>query len=550
MASNWKPTAVPHVYASGTRLAYRIKSPETGKWAFVSSKYVAGQEVDAGRALEKAKRALEAGVEIKPSGAPVTMEEYATAKFFPRRRTTIEDWKSDETRINDHVFPFMLDHGVALGKTSLRDVRTRHLIDCFATFRKKLRPDNGTSYAPKSIWNTYGVVKALFRDAILDELVFDSPCVLDERHLGMRQDKDPEWRETAVYTMEELELLMFSPLIPWDRRVWYALLGLGALRIGEAAALRWRAYDPASDPLGRLLISKSHQKLYTKTKMPRKMPVHPTLAALLAAWKLRWPDEFGRHPQPDDLVVPCTKPDPGRGGPRLPLGAMRTVTHINDKITGDLATLGLRHRRSHDLRATFITQALIDGAKEKHLEACTHTAKNQKAFDLYNRIPWSAKCEAVACLKVRTEAAARGQLIQLATAVGDSKSMYSLENASQPGERPVTCLLPVEPTDRDTSGYETRSTGFEPVGRADGDPTGGASSDDGGVSQEGPAAAPSVSTIVGPVRARSTGNRVTGDLDPTELALSVALDHWRHAQDVEVLCAQLEELLGRLGGGR
>ena len=87
--------------------------------------------------------------------------------------------------------------------------------------------------------------------------------------------------------------------------MFYALEGIAGLRLGEAAGLRFRHYDPSLKPLGRLLIATSYDKGRTKTKQPRRMPVHPTLAAILAEWRLSgWPAMMGRQPTPDDLIVP------------------------------------------------------------------------------------------------------------------------------------------------------------------------------------------------------------------------------------------------------
>lgn len=55
---------------------------------------------------------------------------------------------------------------------------------------------------------------------------------------------------TAVYTRDEVEMLISDERITTDRRVLYALEGLAALRHGEAAGLRWRHYDPTATPVG------------------------------------------------------------------------------------------------------------------------------------------------------------------------------------------------------------------------------------------------------------------------------------------------------------
>jgi hypothetical protein len=82
-------------------------------------------------------------------------------------------------------------------------------------------------------------------------------------------------------------MLISDSRVPPDRQVLYALQGIAALRHGEAAGLRWKHYEPNTPMLRRLVIATSYEKGHTKTKRTRYMPVHPTLAALLAGWKLR-----------------------------------------------------------------------------------------------------------------------------------------------------------------------------------------------------------------------------------------------------------------------
>jgi hypothetical protein len=71
------------------------------------------------------------------------------------------------------------------------------------------------------------------------------------------------------------------------------------VRPGEAAALRWRHYDPAIKPLGKLLVARSYntrknREKSTKTDAVKHVPVHPVLAAMLAEWKLDgWAEMVG-----------------------------------------------------------------------------------------------------------------------------------------------------------------------------------------------------------------------------------------------------------------
>ncbi len=65
----------------------------------------------------------------------------------------------------------------------------------------------------------------------------------------------------------------------------------------------------------------------------------------------------------------------------------------------DDATLGMRPRRGHDLRRTFITLAQTDGANRDALQCVTHGPRGD-IVSLYTTFPWPALCAAVAVLKV------------------------------------------------------------------------------------------------------------------------------------------------------
>ena len=127
--------------------------------------------------------------------------------------------------------------------------------------------------APATVWNVYSVMQALFRDAQIEGLRRrDTPCILTERQLGKKRDAKKEWRSSAIFTREELGSLISDTRVPEDRRVMYALQGIGMLRHGEAAGLRWRHYLRGLEPLGRLVIATSCDTGDTKTSVERWMP--------------------------------------------------------------------------------------------------------------------------------------------------------------------------------------------------------------------------------------------------------------------------------------
>jgi integrase len=302
----------------------------------------------------------------------------------------------------------------------------------------KLRTDPNLNLAPRSIYNIYSVVSAVFRDAKLADLLEQSPCVLDERHLGPLIDKDPEWRSTAVFTHEEAETIISDARIPPDRQMAYAIELLAGVRPGEASALRWRHYDPTVRPLGKLLVAKSYStrvgEKTTKTDAVKHVPVHPTLAAMLAAWKLGgWAAMMGRAPGPDDLIVPLPPEAAERRYKRK--GEPFRTTYYSGKCwrKDDLPALGWRHRRHYDMRATFITLAIDDGADPDVLETrVTHTRKSRGAFDGYNRgLQWERTCAEVSKLRITRGGRSSAAEQPIAAGSGDDSLHFAAVLASR-----------------------------------------------------------------------------------------------------------------------
>jgi len=318
---------------------------------------------------------------------PLTLAAFSK-EWIETRKTLVARWRDDQMWLSRYVLP-------VLGQLPITEIRRRHLAELFCAIRESGK------LAPKSVHNVYGTLQALFKAAVRAEVVPSSPCTLDKYELGPKVDADPEWRASALFTRDELELLISDERIPADRRMLYGLLGLAGLRLGEAAGLRWRHYHPETEPLGKLVIATSYNTGRTKTQQTREMPVHPTLAAMLAQWRLSgWAALMGRAPGPDDLVAPMA------ASLKLPLGSMWTKERAYGRRKTDLERLGLRHRRGHDLRRTFISLALEDGARRDLLKRCTHGVPRSEAFDCYVTIGWRALCNEVAKLRVQRREAA------------------------------------------------------------------------------------------------------------------------------------------------
>lgn len=258
-------------------------------------------------------------------------------------------------------------------------------------------------YAPKSIYHFYGTTKALFRDAVLADLAQTSPCILTKYQLGPNRDKDPAWRSTALYTLPEARQLISDPRIPEDRRVRYGADLLAGLRLGEDCGIRIKSYLPDLKPLGQFKIVTSYDTGRTKTGAPRLVPVHPTLAAMLAEWLLSgWERMMGRPWTPEDLLIPMPPADWERKRNKSGTVGMRDKTYSYKRLKRDLETLGIRHRRGHDMRRTFVSLARTDGARSDILSLITHNpGQSGSSIDLYTTFDWPTLCREVEKLNIQ-----------------------------------------------------------------------------------------------------------------------------------------------------
>ena len=383
-----------YVYKRGKRLwigywdaAKKLQQSSTG--------LPVGQEAKALEALRKIEERIQAGGEVDALLlGPMTVRRYAEHWTAQRVAQGLFSAPDDHARLRLHALP-------AIGDMSLEDVRPRHVRDLVKVLRAAAK------LAPRTIRHVYGALHTMFRDAVVDELIPTNPCIMKRGELPKRVDKDPTWRAGAVFTRGELERLISDERLPLDRRVLYTLLGLAGLRFGEVSALRWRTYDTTLDPLGRLLVASSwsttkHKEKATKTEQPRLVPVHSTLAHVLAQWKLHgWQIMMGRAPGPDDLIIPSRR------------GLNRSRHHSLEKFREDLERLGMRRRRQHDLRRTFISLARTDGARKDVLERVTHGNRGD-IVDMYTELPWALLCEEVAKLKLTL---VQGRVIELRPAI-------------------------------------------------------------------------------------------------------------------------------------
>jgi len=378
---------------------------ETGKRQRVSS------ETDNVDEAAKVRRAVLRKVEArKDSGVtaetgPLTVRRYSETWVADRRVSEVLTVNDEAARLRDHILPAEVGVGLVLGDMRLDTVRRPHVVRMVKGLVGKMKRGE---LAARTVHHIYGVLRAMYRSALEEEVVDVTPCTLRTKptELPDKEQDDETWRDAAYYSHEECEALISDVRIPLYRRVLYAICIFTGCRIGEAAALHWSEYDPRIEPLGQLTLSKSYstkRKVIgkTKTKKVKYAPAHPVLARILAEWKLSgWAQTMGRAPTAEDLVVPS----PGAGKWRIKKGGPLSTTSSLKRLHEDLEKIGLRVRGQHDFRRTFMTLGTADGADERWLTFVCWGPPNLKAGgDMavrYRIKHWPSICQSVAMLKI------------------------------------------------------------------------------------------------------------------------------------------------------
>ncbi len=450
--ATWKGSVFPR----GRKLWLKVKGPSG--WKQVPTSLRVGEERQAAALLAKVRDRILAGESLDGPAGPVTVRAWAE-RWLERRKALVESGEAEAGVLETHVLS-------QLGDAELADVKPRHVA-------AMVRGWIGEGYAPRTVRNIYYTLKSMFRDAAVEGLIDTSPCILGRAQLPQIVDADPEWRAGAQYTREELVSLVSAPSIPENERVANALLGLAALRVGEMGGLRFRNLALDMQPLGRIVVARSYNKRGTKTNVVRWMPVHPVLGHILGHWQAQgFEATMGRAPVPDDLVVP-TPPEPKGKGRFSPPWQMRDKNYTRKCFLRDLRTLGIGHRRVHDLRRTFISLAREDGADKDILRRGTHQPPKD-VMELYTTVEWRKLCQEVAKLQValpaedpRTEGAPPSSEAALGAVLGavadEAESIRVLEwwrrRESNPGPkefpRRVLRAYPGEDTWAATSGPAT-----------------------------------------------------------------------------------------------
>lgn len=397
------------LYVRGNTL-WLTYTDAAGERQYKSTGLPVGEEAEARKALAKIERQIAAQERTGIPAGALTVKSYADQWTDARQERGVINASSEAGFFKHHINPAIGD----VPLSELRPVQVRDLLDVLkrkkTTGRRKPTkgPDGKIVKPPerplssRSVRHIMGTLRNMLGDALAAELIPSNPFQLRARKdLPVARDVDPTWREGARFSSGEVEQLISDERIPEDRRVWYALATLTGARPGEIIAVRWRHYSPELEPLGLLQFayafnSNHHVLKDTKTQTTHKVPVHKTLAKVLATWRLGgWERTFGRAPTPDDLILPAQLPVEGAPAER----EFRRDNRVRDRLHEDLTLLGLRKRDLYDFRRTFVSIAEDDGVSRENVEWLIHGPRGD-VHDGYRSPAHSALCAEVAKIKI------------------------------------------------------------------------------------------------------------------------------------------------------
>lgn len=235
----------------------------------------------------------------------------------------------------------------------------------------------------KYIANIYGSLRTAFKSALRQEVIQRDVCLLEPRTISKKsKERDP-------YSLAEARALVASAV--GDRLVWLMLAFHTGMRCGEVCGRRWRTWDRESLPLGAITIDTQYNDQPLKgdddsTDRPRRVPVHPDLAAVLQWWwDVGFELTYMRKPTLGDFIVE-----------RLdqPTECLtRSMTY--KALKRDCEKAHVNHLGQHATRHTFLTQARRSCPEGRELaEKMTHNAKGAMV-DQYTHWEWDPYCNVI-----------------------------------------------------------------------------------------------------------------------------------------------------------
>jgi integrase len=153
---------------------------------------------------------------VDPLAGKVTLRSYADKWFATKADVAARTRINIETRLNRHIVPFFTDRPISSIRPS--DVRA---------FVAEL---TGNALAPSTVRATYGTLSQVFRQAVLDKVIAESPCV------GISLPRQRQREEMHFLSPEQVNVLAAEIGDRYRALIYTA--AYSGLRAGELIALK------------------------------------------------------------------------------------------------------------------------------------------------------------------------------------------------------------------------------------------------------------------------------------------------------------------------
>jgi integrase len=339
--------------------AYRTKSGEV-RWRAVWEEPLPGDgrrqvkkegfrsEAEAEAFLRKTLVSVDDGAYVTKSG--LTLGEYLTERWLPSVRVGVEQstWATWDNYVRGNVLP----HPVAL--RPIQQLNPGDLDRHYALLLER-GAKTGRGLAPKTVANVHGTIHAGLQHALERGVIRTNPATLASKP-SKKSAPRPVW------TPDELRAFWD---VARDHRLYAALIlaGTTGMRRGEICGLHWDSLDLDSGAIRVVhAMAQAGPERYLKSPKThtgyRTIHVDEVTVAILRDHRRRQEHEraLARDVWRGSGFVFTTE----LGEPLRPDRLTRVFEHLRAKT--DLPRISL-----HDLRHTFATLALADGANLKAL---------------------------------------------------------------------------------------------------------------------------------------------------------------------------------------
>ena len=303
----------------------------------------------------------------------VTLRQYGAevisrAQVKPTTKTSYAHWL-------DMLPVWILD-------MKLQKIERRHIITAQSELAK--------SFSVSSANHAVGLLKQIFREAILDQLVTKNPC------FGVKSVKavDPPARETIhrALTLDEQKRL-FAELRRsncWYLEV-YELQILTGMRVGEACALHWSDVSGSSIHIHATMSAGKYSATTKTDSSHRKIPITPAIRKVLLSQRAKAIAMYGIASVAKDKPVFC---------PMACADGYVNCASLNNHLHRACKAIGIEKISTHAFRDTFATRAIEQGMQPNTLKELLGHSSITMTMDLYAHVMPDTKADAMRSLEI------------------------------------------------------------------------------------------------------------------------------------------------------